>query len=532
MEPLWALLKSARNDDGWNPAFRGALRSAIAGRQWPQTRGFSAGWLTHNRCLLCVNRGMRLLFPSAPLAEVAAMEPAPEVLDDAPVGNLHHRIWACPALHQARERGAPLRLRLAAARGEGHGDAAFERGLSSWIGVDVPAPKTDATFVWIVRPSDGTISGDVYTDGSRLDGTLPGLARNGWSFVVIDQRGVTTAAARGVPPSWITDIPGTEAWALLQAISMATPGACRYFVDCKPCVDSIHRGRRWATSAKRPHARVNALLHTAFDDTQAESVVWMPAHTREHDVGVRLRGDGHSLTAHNRHGNDLADGHAKVAVEEHRAPAALRAAVRSRLAEARSIAVLVARATHLASNMPDLPTRDAGTSRAAAVASRKRKLIAIGGELVRRLPRRVAARPLELGGHKLVQRGGRWLCLVCKRSARWEAIAPRACVESAAKRWARKAELLADTGRPDGGGHTRVLSGEVLWCRTCGAYASTRAVGLATPCVHVSRDAWGGGRHASTAAAPAIGYPPQGSHPPPARHLRGRTRAAVRSRAG
>ena len=40
MEPITKLLKSRTNNEDWNPALRGSLRSAIAGRQYPQSRVF------------------------------------------------------------------------------------------------------------------------------------------------------------------------------------------------------------------------------------------------------------------------------------------------------------------------------------------------------------------------------------------------------------------------------------------------------------------------------------------------------------
>ena len=54
MDPVWKLLKSRQNDEDRNPAGRGALKSALAGRQYPQTRVFAAGWSQHNRCILCL----------------------------------------------------------------------------------------------------------------------------------------------------------------------------------------------------------------------------------------------------------------------------------------------------------------------------------------------------------------------------------------------------------------------------------------------------------------------------------------------
>ena len=54
MGPICKLLKSKQNDEEWNPACRGALKSALAGRQYPQARVFAAGWSEHNRCILCL----------------------------------------------------------------------------------------------------------------------------------------------------------------------------------------------------------------------------------------------------------------------------------------------------------------------------------------------------------------------------------------------------------------------------------------------------------------------------------------------
>ena len=72
--------------------------------------------------------------------------------------------------------------------------------------------------------SEAAITGTIYTDGSRLDGLVELLAVNGWAFVAVDDTGEPTAIARGIPPSWITDIPGAEAWAVLQAALRRSPG--------------------------------------------------------------------------------------------------------------------------------------------------------------------------------------------------------------------------------------------------------------------------------------------------------------------
>ncbi len=98
-------------------------------------------------------------------------------------------------------------------------------------------------------------------------------------------------------------------------------------------------------------------------------------------------------------------------------------------------------------------------------------------------PALVEARPAALGGPSLERDGGGWRCTECRRrSSMWHAIARERCGGSAAARWAAKAVQLAQHGAEDGGGHSRWMSGDVIWCNRCGAYAVDLARGLAKPC--------------------------------------------------
>lgn len=122
-----------------------------------------------------------------------------------------------------------------------HGTPAFERGLFPSLSPTVPAPKAHPTFIWDVYPPDGCHKGKIYTDGSLLDGADPRTERNGWAFVVKNETGGALAAAYRVPPDWVEDIPGSEAWAVKEAATGALPG-CELRVDCQPCVDAFHAG--------------------------------------------------------------------------------------------------------------------------------------------------------------------------------------------------------------------------------------------------------------------------------------------------
>ena len=153
-------------------------------------------------------------------------------------------------LAAARQKWAPEKDLATVRACDVQGNPAWERALFP----KPPRPKmrraVEASFRWILEPEGGIITGDVYPDGSALDGPVKELMRCGWSFVVVTA-GVITAVARGVPPPWITDIEGAEAWALLQAALRAIPGRCTFKGDCKSCIDMIKAGLAVATSARR-----------------------------------------------------------------------------------------------------------------------------------------------------------------------------------------------------------------------------------------------------------------------------------------
>ena len=84
-------------------------------------------------------------------------------------------------------------------------------------------------------------------------------------------------------------------------------------------------------------------MHSALDQVPLSSVVWMPAHTKESDVGAKTLSDGSLLTERDRRGNDRADTLAKMAVGEHRLPDILRLQIAMLNKHAEQVAVSVAR---------------------------------------------------------------------------------------------------------------------------------------------------------------------------------------------
>ena len=57
---------------------------------------------------------------------------------------------------------------------------------------------------------------------------------------MLNDDGKIVASAYGVPPPWIKDIGGAEAWGVLQVGLRAIPGKVKYMIDCQPCVFMIH----------------------------------------------------------------------------------------------------------------------------------------------------------------------------------------------------------------------------------------------------------------------------------------------------
>ena len=493
IEPILRLLRSREKSEHWNADYRGALASAVANRQWPQERCAKANMAPHNKCLLCVHAlGLPVHDPMPPAS--------------APVGNGPHRAFGCPQMHALRVQcSAPPRP---AGR---EGELAHRALLPS--GEDrIPPPAAAATFHWLVKPvADApSVRGKFYTDGSGLDGRLRPLGRLGWSFQARCPEGRILAAAHGLPPPWITDVPGSEAWALLQAAQVADVGS-EFRIDCQEVVKAMHRGRTWATSAKRPLARVFNLVLTAADDFVPEAFVWMPAHTTQAHIGRVRLGDGSLLTYIDHCANDGADAHAKSAVEEHRVPLPVRRAHAERDERTTRMARWIGRVTYEANHRPTPPHRDSVASRAVANQAARARTVASGDRRHHDGPVVHHARPVALGGHHLSWTGRSWECAICRRHAkRWGAIAPRRCPGSAALLWAQRAEAISKRGGRDGGGHRRMLSADVVWCDRCGAYATVASRGLTAECPGLPSQWKGGGRPQQLAALRAGKHPKTG----------------------
>ena len=148
MEPITKLLKSKANNEEWNPALRGSLRSAIAGRQYPQARVYAAGWSDHNKCLFCLQKvagagtatARRLRISGKTKQEEVTrrskvrhkVEATAEQITQAPVGNLMHRLWKCPSewMSGLRNKWAPPDSVTTTMQCNVEGHPAWEKGPS------------------------------------------------------------------------------------------------------------------------------------------------------------------------------------------------------------------------------------------------------------------------------------------------------------------------------------------------------------------------------------------------------------------
>ena len=124
------------------------------------------------------------------------------VIGNAPVGTMVHRIWTCPRLEARRCKFVPADLRHCLQHEPEPGNAALERALFPSLQHLITPLTKEATFVWVKRPVNGLIpmGCTIYTDGSMLDGQRACTARCGWSFVAIDDDGEVIVVAYGVPP--------------------------------------------------------------------------------------------------------------------------------------------------------------------------------------------------------------------------------------------------------------------------------------------------------------------------------------------
>ena len=157
MEPIWQLLNTKRHNDTWNGAHKGCLRSAIAGRQFPQVRCKQCGWAVHDRCTLCLNDVVEAESPkrSTERKEKTGrdlIDATQEQIDKAPRGDIIHRNWNCQHLEPLRVKHARSEDVRTARDVDVLGHPAWEKGLLLRPAMPLIRKSAVETFHWRVKP--------------------------------------------------------------------------------------------------------------------------------------------------------------------------------------------------------------------------------------------------------------------------------------------------------------------------------------------------------------------------------------------
>ena len=84
------------------------------------------------------------------------------------------------------------------------------------------------------------------------------------------------------------------------------------------------------------------------------------------------------------------------------------------------------------------------------------------------------------GNSDLGMRSG-WRCRICRCMSSTKAkLDEKKCKGAVANKWEELAATAAAVAEKDTDGHTRVYSGEVVWCSTCGVYADKKRMACTT----------------------------------------------------
>lgn len=279
MAPIFKVINCKRTSDNWGCQEVGALRSAITGRQWPQSRLHRANLVSSPVCRLCI---------AARLCDEHSTDPWFR-------GTLVHRLWTCKCLQPLRTKLVSkwlLKKVRSLIRADGTIDPGYfllyTRALMPSLCSKITPKPENGTFNWVTPPPIGGVpKGRVYCDGSKLYATrnTSGIfASLGWAFAVVDASEFVVASASGIPPKWVEGIYGAELWALLSAAQHCSPGS-PFYIDCKAVQLGAKNGPEWAGAPVRKLGRAWIPLADILHDSDSD-VNWMPAHCTFKDIGI------------------------------------------------------------------------------------------------------------------------------------------------------------------------------------------------------------------------------------------------------
>ena len=194
----------------WKSTHRPYLLSAMAGKQWPQSR-------------IAKLKGPKIR-PSEKMY----------CLCNTNVGTLTHR-HSCPVTVDQRRMPTPPEhvTSLAYYTDINQRDLWVTRGIGA-TRIHTSKSPPDGKVTWHRRLPDHIAEETVtwYVDASLIDSDVPGASRFGAAAAAVDDRGHLLAAPSGVPPEYVSTIVQADAWAAWIVLANTTTRK-DLITDCK-----------------------------------------------------------------------------------------------------------------------------------------------------------------------------------------------------------------------------------------------------------------------------------------------------------
>ena len=325
---------------GWDCKFRPYLLSTLVGGQWAQVGVVTVlGPDTEKTCRLCREED----------------------------GTLEHRHRCRATLPDGGWPGPdPEVQHLMDGLDQARGLALRTRGFLA-IHLPIRPPCPDGWMDWVMPlPDEDLHDATWFIDGSAVDGPSKPTIRFGFGIAVVGHDGRLLAYAWGAPPDWVTDVPGTEGWAMYM-VAKINPALPRLTTDCLGLVTALARGPDDAARADRPLARLWRLIfgHTAAvvpGFAAADRVVWMPAHCTRDAARFAVQSNGEKVSLLDWRANNLVDHLARAAASRNRAPAGDRRCLELATRAGGHCAARVGATSWAANHSPHTTTRADGST--------------------------------------------------------------------------------------------------------------------------------------------------------------------------
>ena len=277
LEPLSDYLASKKM--AWSPA-AGSLRALGEGGWWTQSRLFGEGKAADPWCKACGDR--------------AGLGPVE--------GTLHHRMSSCDATRKARESFKSQELLQKAQSAVHGGEPLFQHGVP--VLREAPAVPHQEVRCCGGRhqPADFTATGNAFTDGA-MRGRAPRSARRaGWAWVIVDDDGQVIFGLYGPCPDPFPTAFRAELRAVCELLIIAVP-PLTIWIDNKEVLDGWSKGKQWCCSSSRSAADLWTTFWNKIDDIGADGIVLQKTKGHATEVDVQLG----RCSAFARAGNDHAD---------------------------------------------------------------------------------------------------------------------------------------------------------------------------------------------------------------------------------